>query len=380
MAHVVLKDLVKTYGALQRRQQRVADGQRWRVRRARRPLGMRQDDDPQSGRGADPDHDRATSSSGTAWSTTSIPRTGTSQWCSRTTRSIRKSRSTRTWRSRCRCASCPRDEIDRKVKEAARVLDMTATPRAQASRALGRTTAARGPGPRPRPRPRGIPDGRAALQSRCQAARADAVRNQAVPSGPEGDDHLCDARPARSRDHGRQDGGDERRLSAAIRFAGAGFRPSREHVRRELHRQPGDEPYSARGIDGKRRHGADQRGRLEPRRCRNATRARSQKATTRKVVLGARHSTIKLHKSAVPGAIPAKAYTVEPTGDVTFVQVFLSGAIVNISVPPTSPSHPTSRSGSSSTRSACTCSTAKPKWPSRPTETGRVRLDRGVDD
>ena len=33
--------------------------------------------------------------------------------------------------------------------------------------------------------------------------------------------------------------------------------------------------------------------------------------------------------------MPAKVYTVEPTGDVTFVQVFLSGAIVNISLPPT---------------------------------------------
>jgi len=58
------------------------------------------------------------------------------------------------------------------------------------------------------------------------------------------------------------------------------------------------------------------------------------KAKTRKIVLGARHSTIKLHKSVVPGSIPAKAYTVEPTGDVTFVQAFLSGAIVNVSVPP----------------------------------------------
>lgn len=59
------------------------------------------------------------------------------------------------------------------------------------------------------------------------------------------------------------------------------------------------------------------------------------RATTKKVVLGARHSTIKLHKSAMPGSVPAKAYTVEPTGDVTFVQAFLSGAIVNVSVPPT---------------------------------------------
>src|SRR5262249_37916082 len=57
-----------------------------------------------------------------------------------------------------------------------------------------------------------------------------------------------------------------------------------------------------------------------------------QRATTKKVVLGARHSTIKLHKSAVPGSIQARAYTVEPTGDVTFVQAFLSGAIVNVSV------------------------------------------------
>ncbi len=63
-------------------------------------------------------------------------------------------------------------------------------------------------------------------------------------------------------------------------------------------------------------------------------------ASSKKVVLGARHSTIKLHKSAVPGAIPAKAYTVEPTGDVTFVQALLSGAVVNISVPPTVPIAP----------------------------------------
>jgi multiple sugar transport system ATP-binding protein len=60
-----------------------------------------------------------------------------------------------------------------------------------------------------------------------------------------------------------------------------------------------------------------------------------QKATTRKVVLGARHSTIRLSTSEVPGSVPAKAYTVEPTGDITFVQALLSGAVVNISVAPT---------------------------------------------
>jgi multiple sugar transport system ATP-binding protein len=60
-----------------------------------------------------------------------------------------------------------------------------------------------------------------------------------------------------------------------------------------------------------------------------------QGATSRKVVLGARHSTIRLHKSPVDASVPSKVYTVEPTGDVTFVQVFLSGAVVNISLPPT---------------------------------------------
>lgn len=63
-------------------------------------------------------------------------------------------------------------------------------------------------------------------------------------------------------------------------------------------------------------------------------------ASGKKIVLGARHSTIKLHKSAVPGAIPARAYTVEPTGDITFVQAIISGAVVNISVPPTVPVAP----------------------------------------
>ncbi|MEO6012613.1 MAG: ABC transporter ATP-binding protein [Devosia sp.] len=62
-----------------------------------------------------------------------------------------------------------------------------------------------------------------------------------------------------------------------------------------------------------------------------------QTAKSKKVVLGARHSTIRLHKSDTPGTVPAKIYTVEPTGDVTFVQAFLSGAIVNISLPPTVP-------------------------------------------
>jgi len=59
-----------------------------------------------------------------------------------------------------------------------------------------------------------------------------------------------------------------------------------------------------------------------------------QRATSAKLVLGARHSAIRLATVPVAGAIPAKAYTVEPTGDVTYVQAMLSGSVVNISVSP----------------------------------------------
>ncbi|RYE49341.1 MAG: ABC transporter ATP-binding protein [Hyphomicrobiales bacterium] len=65
----------------------------------------------------------------------------------------------------------------------------------------------------------------------------------------------------------------------------------------------------------------------------NGRKALSAKSS--KVVLGGRHSTITVHKSQVPRSVPGKVYTVEPTGDVTFAQVFVSGAVVNVSVAPT---------------------------------------------
>jgi multiple sugar transport system ATP-binding protein len=57
-------------------------------------------------------------------------------------------------------------------------------------------------------------------------------------------------------------------------------------------------------------------------------------ASSPRVMLGARHSTLRLHHAPHPGAAPGKVYTVEPTGDVTFAQVFVSGAVVNISLDP----------------------------------------------
>jgi len=68
---------------------------------------------------------------------------------------------------------------------------------------------------------------------------------------------------------------------------------------------------------------------LSPANARKALSAKSDK-----VVLGARHSTVRLHHTKVPGSVPGKVYTVEPTGDVTFAQVFVSSAILNISLGP----------------------------------------------
>jgi len=67
---------------------------------------------------------------------------------------------------------------------------------------------------------------------------------------------------------------------------------------------------------------------------------KAQKAASPAVVLGARHSTIRLHKTPEPGAVPTRVYTVEPTGDVTFVQVYLAGAVVVVSLEPQVPIRP----------------------------------------
>jgi multiple sugar transport system ATP-binding protein len=62
---------------------------------------------------------------------------------------------------------------------------------------------------------------------------------------------------------------------------------------------------------------------------------KAQSATSNKIVLGARHSTISLAKTETPGSVPGKIYTVEPTGDVTFAQVLLGRSEVIVSMPPT---------------------------------------------
>ena len=65
----------------------------------------------------------------------------------------------------------------------------------------------------------------------------------------------------------------------------------------------------------------------------NGTRALASSDGT--VTLGVRHNNIKLHNEAQPGTIRARVYTVEPTGDVTFVHVRLGEQILVASTDPT---------------------------------------------
>ena len=94
----------------------------------------------------------------------------------------------------------PKSEIDARVAEAARLLGLERAAPPQAARALGRPAPAGRHGPGDRPAPAGVPDGRAALEPRREAARPDAGRaRQAAP--PARRDHAVrDARPDRGDD------------------------------------------------------------------------------------------------------------------------------------------------------------------------------------
>ena len=143
-----------------------------------------------------------------------------------------------------------RDQRARRVGgEAARP---DAVPRPQAEGAVGRPAPARRDGPRDRAPAAGLPDGRAALEPRREAARPDARRHRASSSSELGDDDdLRHARPGRGDDDGRPRRGDEQGRPAAGRRAAAALRPAREPVRRGLHRHAADEP--ARGDRARQR-------------------------------------------------------------------------------------------------------------------------------
>ena len=115
-------------------------------------------------------------------------------------------------------------------------------PEAQAARALGRSAAARRDGARDRARAAGLPDGRAAVEPRREAARADARRDPPAAAAARRDDDLRHARPGRGDDDGRPRRRHERRAPAAGRHAAGALRPAGQRVRRGLHRLTVDQP------------------------------------------------------------------------------------------------------------------------------------------
>jgi multiple sugar transport system ATP-binding protein len=61
---------------------------------------------------------------------------------------------------------------------------------------------------------------------------------------------------------------------------------------------------------------------------------RTLAAGSRAVILGARHSTIDLHHEAAAGRLPGRVYTVEPTGDITYLHVRVGSATLVVSAAP----------------------------------------------
>ncbi len=195
---------------------------RRRLLRAGRPVGLRQVHAAAHGRGAGDDHVGRRSPSAAAWSTRSSPPTATSRWCSRTTRSTRTCRVYDNIAYGLRNRGTPKDEIDRRVQEAARILAIEPLPRAPQPRAaLRRPAPARRHGPRHRAQAAGVPVRRAAVQPRRQAARADARRDQEAAARARRDLDLRHPRPGRGDDALRQAGRDERRPRRAGRHADA---------------------------------------------------------------------------------------------------------------------------------------------------------------
>src|SRR3954467_13039804 len=143
----------------------------------------------------------------------------------------------------------PKEEIEKRVQEAARILDikdlLERKPRqlsgGQAPPALGGAAPGRREGPRDRAQPEGLPVRRAVVEPRRQAARADAHRNQARASEGAHHDRLRDARPGRGDDAGRPRGGDEQGQDRADRGAEFPLSLAGDALRGWLHRLAGHE-------------------------------------------------------------------------------------------------------------------------------------------
>ena len=144
-------------------------------------------------------------------------------------------------------AGVDKGTIQKKVDEAAEMLELTQHLDRKPSNLSGGQRQRVAMGRAIVRQPEGVPDGRAAVQPRRQAARADAHPGVADPEEPGHHDALRHPRPDRGHDARRPGRGHARRRGAAGRVAVLPLRPPGQPVRRRLHRQPVDElPARAR--------------------------------------------------------------------------------------------------------------------------------------
>ena len=143
-------------------------------------------------------------------------------------------------------AKMDQSKIDELVDNAATDPRPDRAPRPQALEPLRRPAPAGRDGPGDRPRAERLPDGRAALQPRREAARADARRGLADPEPARDDDRLRHPRPDRGDDARRPGRGDAQGRAAAGRLTAGALRHAGQPVRRRLHRLAVDELHAGR--------------------------------------------------------------------------------------------------------------------------------------
>ncbi len=137
-------------------------------------------------------------------------------------------------------------EIEERVAEGGAYAQDRPPPRPQDRQALRRRDAARLDRPRHRARAEGVPDGRAAFQSRRQAQGGAAVRIEGPADEARRDLRLRHPRPDRGDVDGRQGRRAERRTRRAGRQAAGNLQRAARRLRRRLRRLAGDEPARRR--------------------------------------------------------------------------------------------------------------------------------------
>ena len=140
-----------------------------RVRRHRRPLGLRQDDLHAHGCRAGASRRAGRSASMAKWSPSPAP---TARWCSRPSRCSRGRRSGTTSSSACSRCGVDAPERKRRIEQYHRADGPRRLRARLPAPALGRHAAARGHRARLCARSRGAADGRALRRARCADARA----------------------------------------------------------------------------------------------------------------------------------------------------------------------------------------------------------------